>query len=182
MEKLKKLHTNLLKKFSLQKNENRRLWNVGNETAELLSLIVMIHKPKIVLELGTSNGYSTFHLALSKESKIITIDVEKSRNELAINNLQEFQNIEFITDRIENYIPKINYTIDMLFIDSNKNNYLNYLVSLEKHFRNGTVIIADNIDSHLTTKQYQNFIKKSIKYKTIHLSIEDGVLISIFND
>ena len=182
MEKLKKEYNEILGRFATQKREIHRLWNVGIETAELLSLLAFIHKPKIILELGTSNGYSTFHLALSKTSKIYTIDVEEARQSLAKKNLQTFDNIIFISERIEEYLPKIDYKINMLFIDANKPNYLKYLLILEKHLDNNAIIIADNIDSHFETiSVFNEYILNSNKYTTIHLSIEAGLLISIYH-
>ena len=182
MEKLKNNYKDICEKFFSQQNSIHRLWNVGVETAELLSFLVYIKKPNIVLELGTSNGFSTFHLALDKKTKIITVDVEKARQDIARENLKTFENIEFISERIEDYMPKISYQIDFLFIDSNKSNYLNYLHALETHLSDNSIVIADNIDSHYeNTKKYQDYVKKSLKYKTIHLNIDSGLMLSIFN-
>jgi len=180
MEILKSKYSHILDTFALQKEKIHRLWNVGEETADLLAFLVMLKKPKIVLELGTSNGYSTFHLAFSQIAKVITIDVETARNTLAKENLTDFQNIVFITDRIENYIPTIDYQIDMLFIDCNKSNYLKYLLMLEPYLSPDALVIADNIDSHDTTKPFKDYLLKSEKYTTIHLSLEDGVMVGIF--
>ncbi|MCL2065121.1 MAG: class I SAM-dependent methyltransferase [Candidatus Cloacimonetes bacterium] len=181
MEKLINKYAHILSAFQEQMNKINRLWNVEKETAELLSFLVLIKKPKIILELGTSNGFSTFYMAIHKSSKIITIDVEKARQDLAKINLNIFENIEFISERIEDYIPKINYEIDFLFIDANKPNYLKYLQILEKKLTNGAIIVADNIDSHKTTKIYNDYVKNSKTYTTIHLSIDSGLLISYFN-
>ena len=181
MEKLKQSYSEILSVFKEQKQKINRLWNVEEETANLLSMLVLIKKPEIVLELGTSNGYSTFHLAIDQSTKVITIDVETSRNNLAKETLKGFNNIEFITERIETYIPKINYKIDLLFLDANKPNYLNYLLQLENKLNNDALIIADNIDSHATTGSYKDYILNNNKYTTIHLSIDAGVLISVFS-
>jgi predicted O-methyltransferase YrrM len=181
MEKLKSQHETVLHKFQLQKQAIRRLWNVGKETAELLAFLVHITEPKIVLELGTSNGFSAFHLALRKETKVISIDVETARQDLAKMNLKDFANIEFITQRIENYIPVIDYEIDMLFIDANKTNYLKYLQQLEVYLKDKAIVVADNIDSHSETiKTYRDYVLNSDKYTTIHLSLEAGLLISSY--
>jgi len=180
MKKLKKKFDSIVQNFSLQKKNISRLWNVDIETAELLGFLVLLKKPNIVVELGTSNGFSTFHLALGLKVKIITIDVEKARQDLAIENLGNFQNIEFISDRIENYLPKIDYSIDFLFIDANKTNYLNYLQLIEKHLSSNAVVVADNIDSHTgAIDLYKEYVINSDKYITIHLSLDNGLLISL---
>jgi len=181
MEKLKKPFAHIIERFAKQKNEIHRLWNVGEETAELLSFLVMLKKPKIILELGTSNGYSTFHLALCEKATIYTIDVETARNKLAKENLKDFPNIVFITDRIDNYIPTIDYKIDMLFIDCNKSNYLRYLTMCEPYLSNEALVVADNIDSHSTTGSFREYVSGCDKYTAIHLSIDDGVVVAIYN-
>lgn len=181
MERLKKEYLSILKDFDKQKSEISRLWNVEKETAELLSFLSIIKKPKTVLELGTSNGFSTFHLAINKESQIITIDIENSRQYLAKKNLKTFNNIVFINDKIEDCIDKIKQNIDFLFIDANKSNYLLYLKCLEEKLSNEAIIIADNIDSHPeTTNPYYKYVTESDKYLTIHLSIDAGLLISMY--
>ena len=181
MEKLINNYTDIKKAFQEQFNKINRLWNVEKETAELLSFLILLKKPNIVLELGTSNGFSTFYMAIHKDSKIITIDVEKARQDLAKENLNSFKNIEFVSERIEDYLPKIDYKIDFLFIDANKPNYLKYLQILEKHLSNEAIIVADNIDSHKTTQKYKDYVLNSKVYTTIHLSIDAGLLISYFN-
>jgi predicted O-methyltransferase YrrM len=138
----------------------------------------MIKQPKTILELGTSNGFSTFHLALNSDIRVFTIDVETARSDLAKQTLSEFKNIEFITERIETYIPRIDYMIDFLFIDANKPNYKKYLQLLEPYLSSGALVIADNIDSHKTTEKYAEYVLSSEKYITIHLSLDAGLLIS----
>jgi len=181
MEKLKRPYKDVLDRFNKQRETISRLWNIGIETAELLTMLVMIKKPKIILELGTSNGFSTFHLALTGDTKIYTIDVENARQDLAKDNLQGFDNIIFISERIEDYLPKINYKIDLLFIDANKTNYLKYLQMLENHLSDGALVIADNISSHLeNTTNYADYVRNSILYTTINLNIDAGLLVSVF--
>jgi len=182
MEKLKQPYQDVLSRFDQQRKCINRLWNVGLETAELLSILVMIKQPKIVLELGTSNGFSTFHLALFKNIKIYTIDVENTRQDLAKENLLGFENIIFISERIEDYLPKIDYNIDFLFIDANKTKYFDYLILIEKHLSKNALILADNIDTHLeNTMNYKEYVRNSDKYTTIHLNIDAGILMSVYN-
>ena len=182
MEKLKHQYKEIIERFEEQKESISRLWNVGIETAELLSMLVMLKKPQVVLELGTSNGYSTFHLTLLGSAKVYTIDVENTRQDLAKDNLKGFGNIVFISERIEDYLPKIDYKIDLLFIDANKTNYLKYLQILEGHLADGALVIADNINTHMeNTTNYADYVRNSDLYTTIRLSIDAGLLVSIFN-
>jgi predicted O-methyltransferase YrrM len=179
-------YVEVTKRFEEQKTKINRLWNIGQDTAELLKMLVLIKQPSIVLELGTSNGYSTFHIAQSllETAVLYTVDVEAARQDLAKENLKHFENIVFINQRIEDYIPQIKYQIDFLFIDANKLNYLKYLLALEVKLSNGAVIIADNINSHEgNIEEYTEYITRSKdKYTSIKLDIDSGIWISHYHE
>ena len=63
MERIKAKYKHDLAKFKAQKNEIKRLWNIPQETAELLYTFIKIKAPEHILEIGTSNGFSTFWLS-----------------------------------------------------------------------------------------------------------------------
>ena len=173
-----------IERFKRQRESISRLWNIGQQTADLLKMLVLIKEPKITLELGTSNGYSTFHIAmaLAQNAILYTIDVEPARQNLAKENLKCLNNIKFISMRIEDYIPKIDYKIDLLFIDANKTNYLTYLKALENKLSNNAVVIADNINSHTgSIKQFLTYLKRCRKkYQFVKLDIETGVVVAVY--
>lgn len=182
MEKLTNPYLTILKNFKNQSLSISRLWNIGEESAHLLHFLTLIKKPKTILEIGTSNGFSTFFLALNPNVKVITIDVEKQRQDLAKQNLQNFDNITYITAKAEDFLKTLTEKIDFLFIDANKPNYIKYIHLCEPLLTNEALVIADNIDSHPeTTKAYNDYVRKSEFFTTIHLSLDAGLLISIYN-
>ncbi|MCK9329484.1 MAG: class I SAM-dependent methyltransferase [Candidatus Cloacimonetes bacterium] len=182
MEKLISKQAELLKAFKQQAIANNRLWNVNKETAFLLNILVTIKQPKHILEIGTSNGYSTFFLALDNNIQVTTIDVDEKRQSMARDNLQDFTNITFIKAKAEDIIETLDKKIDVLFIDANKPAYINYLKLCEPILNDQALIIADNIDSHPeTTSAYHKYVLRDEKYKTIHLSLDAGLLISIYS-
>lgn len=74
LERIKANHQTQFAKFKVQKQNLRRLWNISEKCAELLFLLILAKKPKRILEIGTSNGYSTFWLSLAAESCVAVID------------------------------------------------------------------------------------------------------------
>ena len=104
----------------------------GELQGRLLSLISKIKKPKYILEIGTFTGYSALCLAegLKKGGEIHTID--KNEELLQIQN-KYFKKSNY-RDNIFQYtidasimLEKMNKKFDIIFLDADKKNYVNYL-------------------------------------------------------
>ena len=107
-------------------------------------------QPKNILEIGTYTGYSALCLAegLAAEGKLITIDVnaqlEDFRREYLAESPLGAQNDYRIADAME-LIPQLDETFDLVFIDADKQNYINYYNLVIDKVRPGGVILADNV-------------------------------------
>ncbi|MDY6915012.1 MAG: class I SAM-dependent methyltransferase, partial [Candidatus Cloacimonadota bacterium] len=173
---------NKLTQFEKQRNTIRRLWNIDQHTAHFLYMQTRIIQPASILEIGTSNGFSTFWLAsaaIKFHGKIETIEVDKNRFELAQKNLKGIPNIKMHFGLAENIIPKLQNSYQLVFIDAGKIGYITYIKLLLDKISHDAVIIADNVISHQSTVQeYLDFMKKSVLFETITLPIGDGLEIS----
>ncbi len=173
-----------LEKFREQSNNIRRLWNIDEKLAELLYMFVRIKKPMNILELGTSNGFSTFYLSVSgelTESCVYSIEFDEKRHLMAKENLKNCNNIELIKGRIEDVIPELHMNFDMVFMDANKSCYIDYILSLENKLNKDALIIADNVSSHEeTTGEYIDYIKKNPRYDEMILPYLSGFSIAIY--
>jgi len=185
MYELREIFKTKLKKFTEQKKINRRLWNISDETAEILFKLVLLNKPRHILEIGTSNGYSTFWLSLAAErtgSIIHTIEVDEVRFRMACENLSERQNVNLIYGLAEEEIPKIDQKFDFVFIDGGKIGYINYIRLLENKLEPKAVIIADNVISHKdTVRDYLDFMQENELFETETIDIGSGLEISKYN-
>ncbi len=122
----------------------------GHIQGRLLSMFSQMIQPKCILEIGTYTGYSALCIAegLQKDGKLITIDVNE---ELAPFTKSYFDKSDYakqidfrIGDAME-IIPAIKETIDLVFIDADKENYSNYFDLVIDKVRKGGFIIADNV-------------------------------------
>ncbi|OQX70882.1 MAG: hypothetical protein B6D62_03315 [Candidatus Cloacimonas sp. 4484_275] len=184
MEKLKKKYKIQLKRFAEQKEQIRRLWNIGEKTAMLLYFFAITKRAKNILEIGTSNGYSTFWLSLAAEvteSEIDTIEVDESRYLLACENLKERKNVNIHFGLAEKIIPSLDKKFDLVFIDAGKIDYINYIKLLLDKLENNALIIADNVISHReTVHEYLSFVRNSPDFFTFTLPVESGLEISVY--
>lgn len=161
----------------------------------LLSIISKLIKPKKVLEIGTYTGYSAICIAegMNKNGIIHTID---KNEELNIIQKKYFKK-SGLEDNIVQYngcaleiIPKIEEKFDLIFIDADKENYINYFNLVMDKLNSNGVILADNVlwsgkvinseDHDLTTNVLREFNKRvnnDNRVETILLPIRDGISI-----
>jgi caffeoyl-CoA O-methyltransferase len=169
----------------------------GPYQGRVLSMISKLVNPQNILELGTFTGYATLCLAegLQKDGAIHTIDINEE--------LEDFQRKYFdlsgyghqihqhIGSAID-IIPTLNKTFDLVFIDADKPNYLNYFHLIIDKLNPGGIILSDNVLWHgkvveplnekdTSTKillEYNDLLKNDSRVETVLLPIRDGLTIS----
>ena len=122
----------------------------GHLQGRILSMFSCMIRPSRVLEIGTYTGYSALCIAegISENGKIITIDSNKELESFTRTYFSKSKfndQIEFIVGNALNVIPQLEETWDLIFIDADKENYLNYYELVLKNVRKGGFIIADNV-------------------------------------
>ncbi|MDD3050423.1 MAG: class I SAM-dependent methyltransferase [Candidatus Cloacimonetes bacterium] len=182
-EEVKKLYADEILCFQEQKKAIRRLWNIDDGVAAFLFELVNAVKPDRLLEIGTSNGYSTFWLAKAadrSDGTVETIEVDDERFQLARKNLNNLKNVVMHFGKAEEIIPFLECKYDFVFIDAGKIGYINYIKLLEDKLTDDCLVIADNVISHRkTVKDYCDYMVSNDKFQNKYLSIEDGLLVSI---
>lgn len=117
-------------------------------TAQVLRMLLLMHKPASILEVGTAIGYSTIWLAeAAAGAKIVTLELDESRIERARQNFAEAgltERIELIAGDATEGLPKT-YQFDCLFIDAAKGQYRAFLDLYLPHLRPGGLVICDNV-------------------------------------
>ena len=131
-------------------DEPNGLWNVPPADGRLLRILAESRNAKNVVELGTSNGCSAlwFCLALRKTGgKLTTHEIDLYRVSLARENFRRAGVAEIATvvdGNAHETVRDINEPIDILFLDADKDGYLDYLNKLLWLVRDGGMIIAHN--------------------------------------
>ena len=161
----------------------------------LLSIISKLIKPKKVLEIGTYTGYSAICIAegMNKNGIIHTIDKNEELNTIQKKYFKKSgleNNIIQYNGCALDIIPKIEEKFDLIFIDADKENYINYFNLVIDKLNNNGVILADNVlwsgkvinseDHDLTTNVLREFnknVNNDNRVETVLLPIRDGISI-----
>ena len=132
-----------------------RFRNVEQETAELLGVLIRAAGARRILELGTSNGYSTIWLADAAQAtggRVLSVDVDPDRTELAQANLAATGLEELVELRTEDAAATLAGSDDgaweFVFLDAERPAYPRYLLDLVRTLAPGGALAVDNVRSH----------------------------------
>ena len=122
----------------------------GHLQGRVLSMFSKMIQPERILEIGTYTGYSALCLAegLTPNGKLVTIDINE---ELAPRVRSYFfasefsEQIDYKIGAAMELIPTLNEKLDIVFIDADKHNYINYYHLVFPMVNIGGYIIADNV-------------------------------------
>jgi predicted O-methyltransferase YrrM len=168
----------------------------GHLQGRFLSFISKLHQPKLIVEIGTYTGYSALCLAegLAKDGKLISIDVNDETSAFAKSFIEKTESanpIELVLADAKNYIPTIKQPIDLVFIDADKKNYLNYYHLVIDKLNPGGLIIADNVlwsgkitmpenemdKETLALHHFNQFVQQDNRVENLLLPIRDGLMV-----
>jgi predicted O-methyltransferase YrrM len=142
-------------------NEPNRLLkrrNLEPDTADLLSLVVRIAAARVVVEIGTSNGYSAIWLAdavADSDGRVVSVDIaapDDAQANLALaDSLQSgiSARVEFVREDGGAYLKRLgDGDVDVLFLDGERVEYLAWWPHPARVLRRGGVLAIDNVLSH----------------------------------
>lgn len=163
-----------------------RLWSVPRSTAEFLRTLVLIKKPWVVLELGTSAGYSSIWMAAAARKyggTIFTVEVDPHKNEYSTTYFEEARlerTIQPLVGWAADILERWREPTDFAFFDADKPSYRRYIELLEPHLTPGAVVVADNaIDYADFMGDYLDYVKTNPGYRSFLLPIDHGLMISV---
>jgi caffeoyl-CoA O-methyltransferase len=170
----------------------------GHYQGRVLSMLSKLIRPKVILELGTFTGYSALCLAegLDKNGIIHTIDINE---ELVDFQRSYFDKSDYGSQIIQHLgsaidiIPTLDTSFDLVFMDADKPNYINYFHQIIDKLNPGGVILSDNVlwsgkvieelnpsdDSTKIVLEYNALLKDDPRLETVLLPIRDGLTVSI---
>ena len=132
----------------------KRMLNITRDTGRLLWLLVCATGATRILEVGTSNAFSTIWLADAARAtggRVTTLEVNPDKVALARANLANAGLgglVEIITGPAADTLARLPGPFDIVFLDADRPSYLSYLELAVPRLRTGGMLIADNVTSH----------------------------------
>ena len=166
----------------------------GHLQGRLLSLLSKLLSPSYIVEIGTFTGYATLCLAegLPPEGVLHTIEANEEYQPIQDKYFQQShyhsQIVQHFAPALE-VLPSLPDGIEMVFIDADKKNYLNYLEAILPKMRPGGIILSDNVlwsgkvveavkdnDKHTQIlMEYNQRLATDPRLETVLLPIRDGI-------
>ncbi len=167
----------------------------GHLQGKFLELISRMISPEYILEIGTFTGYSAICLAkgLKPGGKLMTIEINDELSEFArsyfIKAGMDSKIVQLTGNALE-IIPGLNQIFDLVFIDADKREYIDYFGNIFEKVKPGGFIIADNtlwggqvVKPDTTDQQargiiaFNEMIKNNLSIEKMIVPLRDGLTI-----
>ena len=169
----------------------------GHFQGRVLSMLSKLIRPENILEIGTYTGYSALCLCegMRENGVLHTIDIKEELVDFQRKHFDKSpwgkQIVQHLGEAID-IIPTLDLKFDLVFIDADKENYLNYFELIVPKMNKGGIILSDNVlwsgkvleplnPKDISTKvllEYNQKLKEDPRVETVLLPIRDGLTIS----
>lgn len=169
----------------------------GHFQGRVLSMLSKLIRPVNILEIGTYTGYSALCLCegMQENGVLHTIDIKEELVDFQRKYFNKSpwgnQIVQHLGEAID-IIPKLDLKFDLVFIDADKENYINYFEMIIPKMNRGGIILSDNVlwsgkvleplqPNDLSTKvimEYNQLLKNDPRVETVLLPIRDGLTVS----
>ena len=164
----------------------------GHFQGRVLSMLSKLIRPVNILEIGTYTGYSALCLCegMQDNGQLHTIDIKEELVDFQRKHFDKSpwgrQIVQHLGEAVD-IIPNLDMKFDLVFIDADKENYINYF-----EMNKGGIILSDNVlwsgkvleplqKNDLSTKillEYNQLLKNDPRVETVLLPIRDGLTVS----
>jgi caffeoyl-CoA O-methyltransferase len=165
---------------------------VGPLEGQLLGWLVWLSGARTVLEIGSFTGYSSISMALNLpgDGRIISLDVDEETTAIA----RRYADEAGVADRIEyrvgpalDTLPDLDGPFDLVFIDADKENYVDYYENVLPKLSEKGFIVADNVlwsgrvlddegdESTEAIKRFNDHVAADDRVECLMLTVRDGM-------
>ena len=167
----------------------------GHLQGRVLSMLMKMIRPEFILEIGTYTGYSALCLAegLSDTGKLVTIDKNEELKDRVNGYFQGSpykEQIDFHLGNAMEIVPELEYPWDVVFLDADKCNYLNYYNLLIDQLKPGGYILADNVlwsgkvlddtnmdEDTVALRKFNEAVQNDPRVENVLFPLRDGIMI-----
>ena len=171
---------------------------ISETQANFLQLLIKITNVKNCLEIGTFTGFSALSMALAlpDDGQLITLDKDQKIIDKAISffkkgNLDK-KILPIVSPALDTLKTMIhdNKVFDLIFIDADKGNYINYFNSSLDLIKSGSIVIVDNVLWHgdaynknkndkqtNTIREFNSYVKNDKRVEKFIIPLGDGLMV-----
>jgi predicted O-methyltransferase YrrM len=165
----------------------RKMLNITRDTGEFLAVLMRATLARRVLEIGTSNGYSTLWLASAARTiggSVTTVEKSQYKIDLASKT--------FARSGLASYISQVHDdagrllersadgAFDMIFLDSERPEYPGWWPNLRRVLRPGGLLVVDNATSHpVEIAPFVALVKADAKFTTSLVPVGNGEFLAV---
>ena len=169
----------------------------GHFQGRVLSMLSKLIRPVNILEIGTYTGYSALCLCegMKENGTLHTIDIKEELVDFQRKHFDKSpwgnQIVQHLGEALD-IIPTLDLKFDLVFIDADKENYINYFELIVPKMNKGGIILSDNVlwsgkvleplnPKDISTKillDYNLLLKNDSRVETVLLPIRDGLTVS----
>ncbi|MEZ7515237.1 O-methyltransferase [Flavobacterium frigidarium] len=169
----------------------------GHFQGRVLSMLAKLIRPLNILEIGTYTGYSALCLCegIQDNGVLHTIDIKEELIDFQRKHFDKSPWGKQIVQHLgeaTTIIPTLDIKFDLVFIDADKENYINYFELIVPRMNKGGIILSDNVlwsgkvleplnPKDISTKillEYNALLKNDPRVETVLLPIRDGLTVS----
>ncbi len=167
----------------------RRMLNITPDTGEFLSVLVRFGNARRVLEIGTSNGYSTLWIAEAAaaiDGHVTTLEYAADKVVMARDTFARSGLADRITlvhgDAGQWLAQAADASIDLLFLDSDREQYAGWWPQLRRVLRRGGLLVVDNATSHAAQMEpLRALLDADPDFGTSLVPVGNGELLAVRN-
>jgi len=146
--------------------------SIGPVKGRILAEVVRTHKPRKILEVGALYGYSAILIAVNSpaHAEITTVEKNPKHARITEQNVERARlenQIKIIQGDAKTILPKLPGPFDLVFLDAEKSQYLDYLNMVENKLHQRSVIVADNVGVFKDQMTgYLNYVRNTGRYRS----------------
>ena len=159
-----------------------RMLNITRDTGEFLSVLIRAANARRILEIGTSNGYSTLWLALAARAvngHVTTIELSEFKISLATRNFRRSglaDTIRQVQANAGDFLEAENDAgFDLIFLDSERFDYPDWWPNIRRVLRPGGLLVVDNAISHaIEVAPFMALVSADGEFATCTVAVGNG--------
>ena len=169
---------------TVQTDKSKKYLNITRDTGEFFAVLVKATKANKILEIGTSNGYSTLWLAsaLPENGTVTTIEISEQKAKEAKANFERtnlIEKIQLLVGNASTLLNELKEEFDIIFLDADRSLYTSFIPHILRLLKPGGLMICDNAVSHEEElKEFMEFFINRSEYTTCLVPVGKGEFIA----